>query len=118
MPRKNNDHIDRRVGIKIIELRLSMGLSRLQLANEIGVTHQQLQKYEKGTNRITAGRLSAIANALKKPVSYFFEEFEEKDALPDQHRRMCIEVSRNFLRIKNPMHQNAVNLLVRTLSEC
>ena len=103
----------------IKKLRGEKNLTQSQLADKIGVTHQQLQKYEKGTNRISAGRLSAIAKALNKPVSYFFEGSEDdgNDTLPSQHQRMCIEVSRNFLRIKNPMHQNAINLLVRTLSE-
>lgn len=120
MGRKNEftERIDKIIGIKIHELRISMGLSRQQLASRIGVTHQQLQKYEKGTNRISAGRLASIAKALNKPVSYFFEGMGDDDTfLPSQHQRMCIEVSRNFLRIKNPMHQNAVNLLVRTLAE-
>jgi len=121
MARKNEftEKIDTYIGMKIHELRISMGLSRQQLADKIGVTHQQLQKYEKGTNRISAGRLAAIAKALNKPVSFFFEGADDDatDVLPSQHQRMCIEVSRNFLRIKNPMHQNAINLLVRTLSE-
>lgn len=120
MARKNEftEKIDTMIGMKIQELRISMGLSRQQLAADIGVTHQQLQKYEKGTNRISAGRLAAIAKALKKPVSYFFESAEdESNVLPSQHHRMCIEVSRNFLRIKDPAYQNAVNVLVRTLSE-
>ncbi len=121
MARKNEftEKIDTYIGMKIHELRISMGLSRQQLADKIGVTHQQLQKYEKGTNRISAGRLAAIAKALNKPVAFFFEgaDDDSSDVLPSQHQRMCIEVSRNFLRIKNPMHQNAINLLVRTLSE-
>lgn len=123
MARKSEftEKIDTIIGMRIHELRISMGLSRQQLAAKIGVTHQQLQKYEKGTNRISAGRLVAIAQALNKPVSFFFDDVEngDKDSnmLPTQHQRMCIEVSRNFLRIKNPMHQNAINLLVRTLSE-
>lgn len=120
MARKSEftEKIDTLIGMKIHELRISMGLSRQQLAAKIGVTHQQLQKYEKGTNRISAGRLAAIAKALNKPVAFFFEDtYEDNETLPTQHQRMCIEVSRNFLRIKNPMHQNAINLLVRTLSE-
>ena len=124
MARKNEftEKVDTIIGMKIHELRISMGLSRQQLASKIGVTHQQLQKYEKGTNRISAGRLAAISNALNKPVAFFFEGVNEdgssdNDTLPSQHQRMCIEVSRNFLRIKDPMHQNAINLLVRTLSE-
>lgn len=119
MARKSEftDKIDKIIGIKIHELRIAMGLSRQQLAIRIHVTHQQLQKYEKGTNRISAGRLAAVAKALRKPVSYFFEEIDHKQGLPSQHQRMCIEVSRNFMRIKSPLHQNAVNLLVRTLAD-
>lgn len=120
MARKSEftEKVDTVIGERIHELRISMGLSRQQLAAMIGVTHQQLQKYEKGTNRISAGRLAAIAKSLKKPVSFFFDDIHENtEGLPSQHQRMCIEVSRNFLRIKNPMHQNAINLLVRSLSE-
>lgn len=120
MARKNKytEQIDKMIGIKIHELRISMGLSRQQLALKIGVTHQQLQKYEKGTNRISAGRLAAIAGALGKTVAYFYDEVAGgTEALPSQHQRMCIEVSRNFMRIRNPQFQNAVNILVRTLAE-
>ncbi len=120
MARKNEltDKIDAVLGTRIQELRMAMGLSRQQLATRINVTHQQLQKYEKGTNRISAGRLATIAKALRKPISYFFEDMEEiAQTIPTQHQRMCIEVARNFMRIKSPMHQNAVNLLVRTLAE-
>ncbi len=114
---KFTEQIDTAIGQKIHELRISLGLSRQQLASKIGVTHQQLQKYEKGTNRISAGRLVAIAQALGKSVAYFFENvMEGGNELPSQHQRMCIEVSRNFMRIRDPMHQNAVNMLVRTLA--
>jgi transcriptional regulator with XRE-family HTH domain len=110
------ERVDTIIGERIHELRISMGLSRQQLAGEIGVTHQQLQKYEKGTNRISVGRLASIAKALKKPVAFFFDDIhEEQIALPTQHQRMCIEVSRNFLKIKNPKHQEAVNILVKEL---
>lgn len=114
---KFTEQIDNAIGQKIHELRISLGLSRQQLAGKIGVTHQQLQKYEKGTNRISAGRLVAIAKALGKPVAYFFENVMDGGSeMPSQHQRMCIEVSRNFMRIRDPMHQNAVNMLVRTLA--
>lgn len=118
MARKSEftDKIDKVIGTKIHELRITLGLSRQQLAAKIGVTHQQLQKYEKGTNRVSAGRLMAIAKALGKSTGFFFDNAEEgHEALPSQHQRMCIEVSRNFMRIKDPNHQNAINLLVKTL---
>ena len=119
MARKNEytDRVDKIVGERVHELRISMGLSRQQLGLKIDVTHQQLQKYEKGTNRISAGRIAAIGKALKKPVAFFFDNIhEEQDDLPTQHHRMCIEVSRNFLRIKNPRHQKSVNNLVAELA--
>lgn len=115
---KDADELDRRIGAKIQEIRIAMGMSRHQLAEKIGVTHQQTQKYEKGINRISAGRLASIAEALNKPVGYFFDDASDTDpVLPTKHQRMCIEVSRNFLRIENPAHREAVNILVRTLAE-
>ena len=121
MPRHSDfiQHIDKLVGNRIYELRLCMGLSRQQLAEQIDVTHQQLQKYEKGTNRIFVGRLVSIAKALKKPIAYFLENLDEnnEDTMPTQHQRMCIEVSRNFMRINNVIHQNAVNFLIRSLAD-
>lgn len=119
MARKNEyiKEIDQLVGKKIYSLRLAKGLSRQQLAEVIEVTHQQLQKYEKGTNRISVGRLVMIAKALGKNVDYFYSDLESRNTEPmlTQHQRMCIEVSRNFMKIRNAEHQNAVNSLVRSL---
>ena len=119
MARKNDFtiRIDTLIGVKIHELRIAMGLSRQQVAEKIGTTHQQLQKYEKGTNRITCGRMAAIADVFDKPVSFFFDGIhKESEALPTQHQRMCIEVARNFLKIDNPEHQEAVNNMVKVLA--
>jgi transcriptional regulator with XRE-family HTH domain len=119
------DWIDKRIGAKIQELRLASGLSRQQLGDLIAVTHQQLQKYEKGTNRVSAGRLAVIAKHLNKPISYFYEEIgiiSSNDNTPEeiidfsQNQRMCIEISRNFMKIKNSEHKDAVNSLVKSLA--
>jgi len=107
--------IDLHVGKKINELRLAMGLSRQQLAKMIGVSHQQLHKYEDGSNRVCIGRLVLIAKSLKKPTSYFIDDMEYD--VPDNHKRMCIEVSRNFAKVKNPKHQEAINNLIKVLSK-
>ncbi len=109
--------IDTAIGERINELRIAIGLSRMQLADKIGVTHQQASKYLTGENRITGGRLVLIAKALNKPVAYFFEGIEEAEEIPTQHRRMCIETSRNFLKIKSPAVQIGVNNLMRTLAQ-
>ncbi|MDP4708440.1 MAG: helix-turn-helix domain-containing protein [Rickettsiaceae bacterium] len=121
MARKNDYilEVDQFVGGKIFSLRLAKGLSRQQLSKAIGVTHQQLQKYEKGANRISVGRLVLIAQALSKDVSYFYEgmETDMHEPVMTQHQRMCIEVSRNFMKITSAEHQNAVNTLVKSLSK-
>ncbi len=121
MARKNEyiSEVDQFVGGKIYSLRLAKGLSRQQLSKSIGVTHQQLQKYEKGTNRISIGRLVLIAKALEKDTSYFYEGLENNSQEPimTKHQRMCIEISRNFMKIKSSEHQNAVNTLVKSLSK-
>ena len=118
MTRKNEyiKEIDKRIGKKIYSLRLYQGLSRQQLSSVIGVTHQQLQKYEKGTNRISIGRLVLIAKALGKSLGYFYSDLEtDQEPNLTQHQRMCIEVSRNFMKIHSKEHQNAVNTLIRSL---
>ncbi len=79
MARKNNhiEQIDKIIGGRVYSLRVAQGLARKQLAKVIGVTHQQLQKYEKGTNRISAGRLVLVAKSLGEEISYFYEGLEQ-----------------------------------------
>jgi len=107
------------IGEEVYSLRLAAGLSRQQLAKVIGVTHQQLQKYEKGTNRISVGRLVLIAKALGTEVAFFYEGIDSanKEPMMTKHQRMCIEISRNFMKINSAEHQNAVNTLVKSLSK-
>ena len=65
--------VDLHVGAKVKTRRLMMGLSQEELATAIGVTFQQVQKYERGTNRISVSRLVEISRALKVPMDYFLE---------------------------------------------
>ena len=68
------DPIDVEVGGKIKAQRRLVGMSQNTLADRLGVTFQQIQKYEKGTNRVGASRLQNISNILNVPVSFFFED--------------------------------------------
>jgi transcriptional regulator with XRE-family HTH domain len=70
---KRETQTDVAVGQRIREFRKAANLSQTQLADHIGVTFQQVQKYEKGTNRVGAGRLMHIARALNVPITAFFE---------------------------------------------
>ena len=119
MARRNDytKQIDKYIGKRIYDLRLALGVSRDQLSKEIGVTHQQVQKYETGANRVTVSRLMLIAKALSKDVSYFYEGFEEDNLTPrvTQSQRMCLEVSKNFMKITDQKKQNAVHALVKSL---
>ncbi|WP_404382684.1 helix-turn-helix domain-containing protein [Caenispirillum salinarum] len=109
--------IDRFVGQRIRERRIMMGLSQQQMADMIGVTYQQAHKYERGINRISAGRLFEIAQVLNVAVSYFFDGLEG-DAGDDmgQRQRMCLELARNFSQISNERHQEALSQLARALA--
>src|ERR1043165_9958176 len=72
-PRKRRAGVeDVEIGRKIRALRLERGLSQSDLAKAIGLTFQQVQKYEKGTNRVSAGRLQQIADFLDVPITYFY----------------------------------------------
>ena len=108
---------DRHVGARIRERRIMLGLSQQQMADMIGVTYQQAHKYERGINRISAGRLYEIAQVLRVPVGYFFEGLggDEGGKLP-QRQRMCLEVARNFALIENEHHQEALSQMARSLA--
>ncbi len=76
--------IDRLVGRQLRKRRLELGLSQQRLADAIGVTFQQIQKYEHGSNRVVASRLYDLAKVLHVSVEYFFAEAEQDRPLP-QH---------------------------------
>ena len=70
---------DRTVGLRIVALRKAMGLSQTELGTAVGVTFQQIQKYENGTNRVSSSRLQALAQALEVPVAALFGEEETEE---------------------------------------
>ena len=110
--------MDRHVGARIRERRTMLGISQQQLAQTIGVTYQQAHKYERGLNRISAGRLYEIALALGVQVNWFFEGLvdEPLSAELTARQRMCLELARNFAAIDNAKHQEALSQLARALA--
>ncbi|EEX10050.1 transcriptional regulator, XRE family [Ruegeria lacuscaerulensis ITI-1157] len=70
-------HVDVHVGKRVRHRRWLIGMTQQQLAQQVGIKFQQIQKYETGANRISASRLWDIAEALDVPVSFFFEGLEE-----------------------------------------
>lgn len=121
--------VDVAVGAAIRLRRKSLGLSQEALADGLGVTFQQVQKYERGTNRISASRLFDTARFLKAPVELFFRsvggDAEEGQVVSDSEQsvhaflatREGIELAQAFPKIGRPATMRRVLELVRSLTE-
>lgn len=116
-PANRANAIDKHVGQRIRDRRVMLGLSQQQMADMIGVTYQQAHKYERGINRISAGRLFEIARTLNVPITFFFDGLDGvEDENANQRQRMCLELARNFASISNHKHQEAISQLARALA--
>ena len=133
-PRKSNP-IDVHVGGRVRLRRMLLGMSQEKLGESLGLTFQQVQKYEKGSNRIGASRLFDLARILGVNIQYFFEELvggEDhvangapgfSEPAGDDHMveflnsREGIELNRAFSRIEDPRARRAILELVRSLAE-
>ena len=80
MPKKQANPVDGHVGHRVRLRRMLVGMSQERLGELLGLTFQQVQKYEKGINRIGAGRLFEIAGILGVPVSFFYEDLDSASA--------------------------------------
>ncbi|WP_407524641.1 helix-turn-helix domain-containing protein [Methylobacterium oryzisoli] len=118
MPKQTTE-VDRLVGIRITALRKAKGLSQTALGNAVGVTFQQVQKYEKGQNRVGAGRLREIARLLEVPVSAFFEEPGDGSGRDDNvfgflSTQGAIDVLRAYVQIEDDQLRREVLAIVRS----
>ncbi|MEQ8559635.1 MAG: helix-turn-helix transcriptional regulator [Henriciella sp.] len=115
-PRKVSD-ADRGIGQLVRQARRRVGMTLDDLAKKLGLSYQQVHKYENGTNRISAGTLAAIANILSVPVDHLFPE----DALADRNGenseldRMRGEVSRLVRTIDDPKKLEAIVTILKTV---
>jgi transcriptional regulator with XRE-family HTH domain len=111
------DHVGERIRIR----RTEMGLTQDELARQLAISYQQVQKYETGANRISAGRLYEIALKLTTDVSYFFEGFDSGRVAEQMahggHNRAAIELVRNFHEIKDENLRSAVANLLKALKD-
>jgi transcriptional regulator with XRE-family HTH domain len=109
--------LDVLVGKRARERRLALGLTMQELAAALGVPYQQLHKYETGANRLSAGRLFLLAEALGVEVAHFFgEDGADGPAAPAGQRRAQLDLVRNFARIPDRHQREAVARLARTLA--
>ena len=109
--------MDVHVGTRVRLRRTLLGMSQEKLAKAVNLTFQQIQKYERGFNRVGASRLWELSRVLGVPITYFFEglEAQEEDAM-NPRQRMCLELARNFASISNQRHQEALSQLARALA--
>lgn len=130
----NSHPVDVHVGKRLRLKRTIMGLSQEAIGKAIGVTFQQIQKYERGINRMGASRLYEFAKALNVQVSYFFEGFgdelsadtavygmAESDAPAFEHEhvssRETMDIMRAYYKIKNPAVRKRIIELIKAVSE-
>jgi transcriptional regulator with XRE-family HTH domain len=109
---------DVEIGQKIRALRLERGLSQEELGREVGVTFQQIQKYERGANRVSAGRLQRIADALQVAVTFFYRDTVEAKVQPRDtgfgylKSKKALRLMRAFSGINSSAARNAVVVMV------
>jgi transcriptional regulator with XRE-family HTH domain len=105
--------IDRHVGQRLRERRILLGLTQLDLAKRIGVTYQQQHKYESGVNRLTAGRLFALAKALQVPLQYFFDEVDGGVVVkpPTVRERLSLSVARDMQHLTSAQQESLLAVI-------
>jgi len=92
MRNRSGNPIDKHVGAQVRMRRLTLGLSQTNLADGVGVTFQQVQKYERGANRISASRLQQIANVLQVEPSFFFDGAPGQTAKADNRKAQAYAI--------------------------
>jgi transcriptional regulator with XRE-family HTH domain len=124
--RRRADVVDLHLGRKLRERRSMLGWTQAELGDGVGLTFQQINKYEAGRNRIGAGRLWQFTQLLNVPVSYFFEGLEGKDkrrpipkfdARDALLQREKVNLVRNYYAITNEKLRNRIRQLVKTMAE-
>jgi len=110
------DNFNKHLGNKLKLRRLALGLTQTKVAKAINVTFQQIQKYEKGTNGVSSIRLLQLANYLKVPVNYFFEDFSEYMINLDKTKVTHLNINYNFLvKIFNELNNDQKLKLSKSL---
>lgn len=127
--------VDVHVGQRIKLRRTLMGMTQGKLGESIGLTFQQIQKYERGANRVSASKLWQLGNVLDVPISFFFEDMPDsvresfpgyqgetaESDIPEEHltlhRRQTLELVRTFSRLQDPVIRKRVIDVVRAIAE-
>ncbi|CVI63201.1 helix-turn-helix transcriptional regulator (plasmid) [Agrobacterium leguminum] len=124
--KKRPNPIDVHVGCRIRLRRTMSGMSQERLGDSLGITFQQIQKYERGTNRVGASRLQNIANILNVPVSFFFENSPGQDTslidLPQDDLQTFLSspegfrLNQEFVKIADPKVRHRIVEMVKAIA--
>ena len=110
--------VDIEVGKNLKKRRIFLGLSQTELANMLDISFQQVQKYEKGTNRISASRLVDLSNVLDVNITYFFNEKDKNESKDDlMAQRETLTLVRNYYKITDKKKRDSVITLCKALAE-
>lgn len=116
--------VDKHVGLRIRMRRKEMGVSQERLAEALGITFQQVQKYERGANRVSASKLWEIAGALRTPIGYFYDGLEGQGGEGGQTSAQAfmssaegLELLSSFPRIAEPSIRRKIVELVRAVAD-
>ncbi len=108
----NTPHpVDIHVGARIRLRRTLLGMSQEKLGEGVDLTFQQIQKYEKGTNRVSASRLYQFSQALNVPVSFFFDGLDSPSIGPITDDRLMLETARALSQLSEPTRRAALSFL-------
>ena len=111
----NNNAVDVHVGKRIRLRRTLLGMSQEQLGSALNITFQQVQKYERGANRVSASRLWDISQIIDVPISYFFEDMSDNTVRSSPRKVATGQASTELVdEIKDPMARRETLELVRT----
>ena len=127
---KSPDPTDKHVGNRVRMRRLMLGMSQTDLADALGLTFQQVQKYEKGTNRISSSKLHHISNFLQAPIPFFFESLPNASDRPAKNDDARVtndifqslatpeglSLVKSFMQIKRPQLRRCIVSLVEGLA--
>jgi transcriptional regulator with XRE-family HTH domain len=128
METKTVNAVDRHVGARVRMQRIVRGFSQTDLGKAVGITFQQVQKYEKGTNRVSASRLQQIANVLEVTPDFFFDVASAKAVGKSGSREVAVidefissrdgvALSQAFTRIRDVKIRRCIVLLVEQIAQ-
>jgi transcriptional regulator with XRE-family HTH domain len=129
MTKKTPNPIDKHVGSRVRMRRMMISMSQEKLGERLGITFQQIQKYEKGTNRIGASRLQQIAGVLGVPVAFFFEGAPNQDSSGNLGEAVSpayvsdflatadgLALTKAFMKVKDPKVRRRIVDLVEAIA--